>query len=100
MFDLVKLEYLARTGSNHAPLLLFCENLSTSILRPFRFLNFWIEKAYFQQVMRENWRSNKYIFFSLNQKPKNTNNSLFSRSKERFRDILKELITREEIVRL
>lgn len=37
---LVEIEHLARTGSDHAPLLLYQGEQSTSVRRPFRFLKF------------------------------------------------------------
>lgn len=35
-----ELEHLARIGSDHAPLLISCGNQSSTLRKPFRFLNF------------------------------------------------------------
>lgn len=44
----VEVEHLARTGSDHAPLLLTCGGQVSIISRPFKFLKFWTEHADFK----------------------------------------------------
>ncbi|KAG5577323.1 hypothetical protein H5410_057457 [Solanum commersonii] len=48
-------EHLARTWSDHAPMLLTCEEGAIGYKKPFRFLKFWIENASFIDVVRQNW---------------------------------------------
>lgn len=40
LFGQLKLQHLARTGSDHAPLLLTCGGLTLNYIKPFRFLKF------------------------------------------------------------
>lgn len=50
-----KVEYLIRTGSDHASLLMTCGEQTTRFVKPFRLLNFWTKHATFKEVMRQNW---------------------------------------------
>lgn len=49
-----EVEHLPRTGSDHAPLLLICEDRTQRQRKPFRFLNFWTEHDSFKEVVRHN----------------------------------------------
>jgi len=70
----VELEHLARTGFDHAPMLLSCGDQTTNIKRAFRFLKFWTEKVDFKDVVTDNWVADESIdvFISLKQKMKRT----------------------------
>jgi len=46
----VEVEHLARTGSDHAPLLLSCSGKQLHITKSFKFLKFWVEEADFKEV--------------------------------------------------
>ncbi|KAH0655412.1 hypothetical protein KY285_030294 [Solanum tuberosum] len=49
LFLNVEVEHLARTGSDHAPLLLTCGGPMSLVARPFKFLKFWTEAADFER---------------------------------------------------
>lgn len=44
----VKIEYLARIGSDHVPLLLSCGGQSMHFRKPFKFLNFGVDQSDFK----------------------------------------------------
>lgn len=90
----VEMEHLARTGSDHAPLLLFCGGQSAHYSKPF--------KENFKKVVAHNWVSEvtEDIFVNLKQKMKKTKLALSCWSKERFGDIFKQLKIREDIARV
>ncbi|KAG5591021.1 hypothetical protein H5410_041535 [Solanum commersonii] len=98
----VELQHLARTGSDHAPLLLTCGGSNKPVSKPFKFLKFWTGRGVFKKVVLDNWCADcdGDIFVQLKQKLKKTKLSLSMWSKEKFGDIFKQLVIREEIVRL
>ncbi|KAH0705834.1 hypothetical protein KY285_010364 [Solanum tuberosum] len=103
MQDLMgNVEHFARTGSDHAPLLLTCGGSNKPVSKPFKFLKFWTERDDFKKVVLDNWCADcdGDIFVQLKQKLKKTKLSLSMWSKEKFGDIFKQLVIREEIVRL
>ncbi|XP_070004780.1 uncharacterized protein [Nicotiana sylvestris] len=51
----IEVEHLIRTGSDHAQLLMTCEEKTTNFVKPFRFFNFWIKHDTFMDVVRQNW---------------------------------------------
>jgi len=72
-FNHTEVEHLSRTGSDHAPMLLNCEEHVVNICKPFKFLNFWVEHESFKQVVRQNWcAANDFdnLFFSFKEKLK------------------------------
>lgn len=97
----VDMEHLGRTGSDHAPLLLICGNQPNTMSRPFRFLKFWVDDPNFKDV-KEAWDSvySDDVFLNLKLKMKKTKIALTSWSKATFRDISKQLVIREDIVRI
>ncbi|KAH0702373.1 uncharacterized protein [Solanum tuberosum] len=100
-FGLVESKHLARTGSDHAPILLTCGQKTEVTRRPFRFLKFWSEHAEFQQIVKDNWVSEEAdVFIRLKQKMKKTKTALSNWSRVTFGDIFKQLSIREEIVRV
>ncbi|KAH0748476.1 hypothetical protein KY290_027708 [Solanum tuberosum] len=98
----IEMEHLARTGSDHAPILLTCGGQSSYVRKPFRFLKFWVEKEGFLETVTDSWKSmdSTDVFISLKQKMKNTKTALSRWSRKNFDDIFKQLIIREDIVRL
>lgn len=48
-FGIVEAEHLARTGSDHAPMLLTCGQQNHSIRRPLRFLKFWTKEQIYSR---------------------------------------------------
>ncbi|XP_047264042.1 uncharacterized protein LOC124896540 [Capsicum annuum] len=78
------LEHLARDGSDHAPLMLTCENRASRVMKPFRFLKFWTDHETFKDV----------------RKIKQVKSALSLWSKEIFGDIFQQLLIREEIAKI
>ncbi|KAH0757835.1 hypothetical protein KY290_021328 [Solanum tuberosum] len=81
----VEMEHLARTGSNHAPLLLSFGGQQSHIRKPFKFLKFWVEEADFKDVVKRSWVAQEIsdIFITIKQKMKNTKEEIV-RLKEEF----------------
>ncbi|XP_075084937.1 uncharacterized protein LOC142168177 [Nicotiana tabacum] len=69
------LEHQIRIGSDHAPLLLSCGEQASQFVKLFKFLNFWTKHENFKEVVRQN-------------------------CKETYGDIFKQLVIREDIVRV
>ncbi|XP_059306395.1 uncharacterized protein LOC132057811 [Lycium ferocissimum] len=101
-FGNIEVEHLARTGSDHAPLLCTYGDKHQNQLRPFKFLSFWIEHASFLDTVRLNWSTWEHEdpFINFKSKMKKLKGVLSKWSREVFGDIFKQLIIREEIVRL
>jgi len=101
-FNHAEVEHLPRTGSDHAPLLLSCEETITRHRKPFRFLKFWIENESFKDVVRQNWSTNPsqnpYLDFKEN--IKRVKSALRKWSRDAYGDMFKQLIIREDIVRI
>ena len=51
-FNYMEVEHLDRTGSDHAPILLTCDEGAIGYKKSFRFLKFWTENASFVYVVR------------------------------------------------
>lgn len=102
LFSYSEVDHLPRTGSDHAPMLLNCENRISSQQKPFRFLKFWTEHETFKDVVRLNWdpsiSSNPFLDFK--RKIKKVKRALSIWSKETFGNIFQQLIIREEIARI
>ncbi|KAG5589798.1 hypothetical protein H5410_040312 [Solanum commersonii] len=98
----MELQHLARTGSDHAPLLLSCGAGNQVTHKPFKFLKFWVENESFKEVVSQNWLVDEVedIFVQLKIKQKKTKIALSKWSKEQFRDVFKQLAIKEELVRL
>ncbi|XP_060190651.1 uncharacterized protein LOC132619914 [Lycium barbarum] len=98
----VEVEHLRRTGSYHAPLFITLREQSQAYIRPFRFLKFRIVHQGFLSIVRDNWSSNLdgNPFMLFKQKLKHIKKILSAWSKEVYGDIFKQLIIREEIVRI
>lgn len=58
IFPHFEVDHLPRTGSDHAPLVLSCEDRRIRFRKPFRFLKFWTEHASFKDVIRQQWDTN------------------------------------------
>ncbi|KAH0661787.1 hypothetical protein KY284_026718 [Solanum tuberosum] len=98
----VKLDILARSGSDHAPMLLTCGGQVPHLYKPFRFLKFWTEKEEFKEVVQQNWVADgtSDVFVNLKLKMKRTRQALRKWSRECYGDIFQQLIIREDIVRV
>ncbi|XP_060202145.1 uncharacterized protein LOC132630592 [Lycium barbarum] len=102
IFGNIEVEHLARTGSDHAPLMCTYGDKHQNLVRPFKFLLFGIEHASFMDTVRLNWSTWEHDdpFINFKSKMKKLKGVLSKWSKEVFADIFKQLIIREEIVRL
>ncbi|XP_075095116.1 uncharacterized protein LOC142173428 [Nicotiana tabacum] len=101
MLPTIEVEHLIMIGSDHAPLLMTCGEQTTSFVKPFRFLNFWIKHATFKEVVKQNWEAD-FIgdpFLMFKHKLKKVNEALPKWSKDTFGDIFKQLAILEDIVK-
>ncbi|XP_019232979.1 PREDICTED: uncharacterized protein LOC109213621 [Nicotiana attenuata] len=86
MFPTIEVEHLIRIGSDHAPLLMTCEEQTNNFVNPFR----------------QNWKAD-FIgdpFLMFKQKLKRVKAALSKLSRETFGDIFKQLAILEDIVRV
>ncbi|XP_070054700.1 uncharacterized protein [Nicotiana tomentosiformis] len=98
----IEVEHLIRTGSDHAPLLMTCEEYATNFVKPFRLLNLWTKHATFMKVVRHNWNA-EFIgdpFLIFKHKLKKVKATLSKWSKDSFADIFKQLEILDDIVRV
>ncbi|XP_016473129.1 uncharacterized protein LOC107795076 [Nicotiana tabacum] len=102
LFPSIEVEYLIRTGSDHASLLINCGKYATQFLKPFRFLKFWAKHEIFKDVVRQNWFADFMgdPFLMFKQKLKRVKIALSKLSKLIFEDIFKQLAIRKDIVRI
>ncbi|XP_015162379.1 uncharacterized protein [Solanum tuberosum] len=52
-FPGLEIEHLVRSGSDHTPLLITQKTSSKKVMRPFKFLNFWIKEKSFMEVVNQ-----------------------------------------------
>lgn len=48
-----KVQHLIRQGSDHAPLLVHCTIEEEVLMKPFKFLNFWVKHPQFKEIVKE-----------------------------------------------
>lgn len=93
LFQRMEVEHLARSGSDHSPLLIQCRVESEQIVRSFKFLNFWLKEESCMEVIKQSWTSqiegNPFRVFQ--QKLKNTKSALAKWSKDQFGNIFQEI---------
>ncbi|XP_059292598.1 uncharacterized protein LOC132046072 [Lycium ferocissimum] len=101
-FSHMEVEHLARTGSDHAPLLCTYGEDTQNQYRPFKFLKFWVEHESFLDTVQQNWPTwmHEDPFISFKLKLKHMKGVLSQWSRATYGDIFKQLIIREEIVRI
>ncbi|XP_060177818.1 uncharacterized protein LOC132607752 [Lycium barbarum] len=101
-FGHLEVEHLSRTGSDHALLLLTCGDQVQNYFKPFRFLIFWVEHESFLDLVRHQWEEelSEDVFLSFKLKLKKVKIALCKWSKETFGDIFKQLVIREDIVKI
>nr|XP_016471225.1 PREDICTED: uncharacterized protein LOC107793393 [Nicotiana tabacum] len=102
LFPNIEVQYLIRTCSDHAPLLMSCGHEAMQFVKHFKFLNFWATHDTFTEVVRQKWVTN-FIgdpFLMFKQKLKRLKSTLSQWSKLTFGDIFKQLAIREDIVRV
>ncbi|XP_060178000.1 uncharacterized protein LOC132607933 [Lycium barbarum] len=101
-YGLIEVDHLARTGFDHAPLLLSCNEQQHQFIRPFKFLKFWVDHESFQSVVTQNWHAEaeREVFLSFKKKVNKINVVLSALSRHVFGDIFKQLTIRKNIVRI
>ncbi|XP_070031969.1 uncharacterized protein [Nicotiana tomentosiformis] len=92
--------HLSKIGSDHSPILLKCDIEAVPVKKPFKFLNFWVKRESFKEVVRENWHvdfsENPFIMF--NYKLKKLKKALSTWSKTTYGDIFQKIASLEEVV--
>ncbi|XP_060183224.1 uncharacterized protein LOC132613196 [Lycium barbarum] len=101
-FGQLEVEHLSRTGSDHAPLLVSCGDQGEKFIKPFRFLKFWVGHDNFLDFVKHQWETalTDDVFLSFKLKMKKLKIALSTWSKNTFGDIFKQLVIREEIVKI
>lgn len=102
IFPNLELEHLIREGSDHAPLHLVCKSDPNHIIKPFRFLNFWIKHKGFMEVVKKNWVINfaGCPFIEMHAKMRNLKSALVEWSKNEFGNIFMKIATLEDIIKV
>ena len=97
--------HLARVSSDHSPLLMEVTHMTPPRYKPFRFLNFWVNRSDFFQVVEMAWESNADVnpLYNVSKKLKAVKTALREWSKNKVGNIFisleeaeKDVITLEE----
>ncbi|XP_059311479.1 uncharacterized protein LOC132063063 [Lycium ferocissimum] len=92
--------HLIKKGSDHAPLELQIRQETERIIKPFKFLNFWIYHATFNLVVIENWTAdfagNPFLIFQ--HKLKMLRKGLAEWRKVTYGNIFQKVATLEEVI--
>ncbi|XP_059289054.1 uncharacterized protein LOC132042545 [Lycium ferocissimum] len=101
-FRHLEVEHLSRTGSDHAPLLLSCGDQVENFIKPFRFFKFLVEHDTFLDFIKQQWEADLSddVFLSFKLKMKKLKVALSKWSQVTFGDIFKQLVIREDIVKI
>ncbi|KAG5610875.1 hypothetical protein H5410_022156, partial [Solanum commersonii] len=54
---LIRVEHISRSGSDHATLMIKCNMRNENIIKPFKFLNFWIQEDSLKKVLWIHWKA-------------------------------------------
>ncbi|XP_047264607.1 uncharacterized protein LOC124896806 [Capsicum annuum] len=102
LFPVLEVENLPRSGSDHAPVLLYCNTVQEQIIKPFKFLNFWLKKNSCMEVIKQIWKEKAFgnPFMIFHQKLKRTKVALTKWSKQSFGNIFQEIATLEEVIKI
>ncbi|KAH0704872.1 hypothetical protein KY289_009948 [Solanum tuberosum] len=57
IFPILEVEHLVRSGSDHTPLLITFNTSNANVVRPFKFLNFWLKEESFMEVVKKHWEA-------------------------------------------
>ncbi|KAH0776301.1 hypothetical protein KY290_007712 [Solanum tuberosum] len=102
IFPKIEVEQLTKSGSDHSPLLLKCSSSNERVVKPFRFLNFWLKEESFKEVVAQNWKAefegNPFSLFHY--KLKKVKRALAQWSKETFGNIFQEIATLEDTIKV
>lgn len=55
LFQVLEVEHLFRSGSDHSPLQIHFSPVKENIHKPFRFLNMWLKEQSCYEVIKQNW---------------------------------------------
>ncbi|XP_060170719.1 uncharacterized protein LOC132601661 [Lycium barbarum] len=101
-FGHLEVEHLSKTGSDHAPLLVSCGDQVEIFIKPFIFLKFWVEHDTFLDFVKQQWETvlTDDVFLSFKLKMKKLKVGLSTWSKTTFGDIFKQLVIKEDIVKI
>ncbi|KAG5610650.1 hypothetical protein H5410_021931 [Solanum commersonii] len=102
LYSHLEVEHLTRDGSDHAALLLSCENRNSKLQRPFKFLKIWTEHEDFKEVVSSGWDSTfaNNPFLDYKRKIKHVKKALTIWSRQTYGDIFPQLLIKEEIAKL
>lgn len=101
-FPTSEVHHLIRQGSDHAPLHMVCKGNQVEIIKPFGFLNFWINHKKFKEVVQQQWIMNVEgsPFFVVQQKMENLKRTLSNWSKKVYGNIFVKISTLEDVCRM
>lgn len=57
IFPVLEMEHLIRSRSNHTPLLITFKETTENVIKPFRFMNFWLQEESFMGVIKNYWKA-------------------------------------------
>ncbi|XP_075089930.1 uncharacterized protein LOC142171470 [Nicotiana tabacum] len=98
IFQSNMVRHLARTGSDHRPLLIKCQKYLQACIKYFKFLDFWVEQPSFMKLVEEVWSIHipGNSMWRLQQKLKLLGNELTQWSKEDVGNVFDQVNTRED----
>ncbi|XP_075108822.1 uncharacterized protein LOC142180675 [Nicotiana tabacum] len=99
-FPGVEVSHLSKIESDHCPMLLKCDTESLTIMKSFKFLNFWVQHASFKDLVKENWKADFAAnhFVTFNHKLKKLKKALSTWSKATYGGIFQKIASLEEVV--
>lgn len=94
-----EVEHLARTGSNHTPLLIILNQRNWDHKKPFKFLQFQTKREALLDIMRINWHTDVELnyFYKLKHKLKHTKKVLSKWSKRTLMTSLNNSSSRRKL---
>lgn len=100
LYPLTESQHLSRQGSDHAPIQVICHTDEDSIVKPFRFLNFWCKHNNFLEMVKKNWQVDFLgePFMVLYTKLSRVKKALRMWSNEAFGNIFTQRATLEDII--
>ncbi|XP_060190578.1 uncharacterized protein LOC132619809 [Lycium barbarum] len=98
----MKVTHLTKKGSDHSPLELEFSTTTEVIIKPFKFLNFWVQHESFQEVIKQHWcidfEGNPFTKF--HHKLKKVKNALRNWSKNTYGNIFQQIASLEEVIKV
>lgn len=102
LFSVLEVEHLVRSGSDHTSLLITVKTNEEGGVMPFKFLNFWVKKDSFIEVVKQNSKADFEWdpFYVFHHKSKKLKKALALWIKSTFGNIFHEIITFEEVIKV